>query len=165
MWPDVLEVVKRNRRFTWTLLTGNAQVAALDGKVLTLAMVNAGARDSFAGSGSDELVRQALIDVLGVDWKVEAIVDPSKGASGATTIPAAPVRPVATAGGSSSAAPSMGVSAAAGAESASPPAAAVAPEDDVPAEDDPDMEDSGLSGAELLVRELGAKVIGEFDNQ
>ena len=34
-------------------------------------------RDSFAGGGSDEIVREALIQVLGVDWKVEAIVDPS----------------------------------------------------------------------------------------
>ena len=77
MWPDVLEVVKGLRRYTWTLLSHNAQVAALEDGRLTLAMVNAGARDSFAGGGSDEIVREALIQVLGVDWKVEAIVDPS----------------------------------------------------------------------------------------
>ena len=31
-------------------------------------MVNAGARDSFMRGGSDEILRQALIDVLGVDY-------------------------------------------------------------------------------------------------
>jgi DNA polymerase III subunit gamma/tau len=57
------------------LLSQNAHVKALDGAVLTIGMVNAGARDSFTRSGADEILRQALIDELGVDWKVEAIVD------------------------------------------------------------------------------------------
>ncbi|MET9023516.1 DNA polymerase III subunit gamma and tau [Actinopolymorpha sp. NPDC004070] len=82
LWPDVLEAVKGKRRFSWVMLSQNAHVADLHGNVLTVALVNAGARDSFTRSGSDELLRQALRDVLGVDWRVEAIIDPSGGAGG-----------------------------------------------------------------------------------
>ena len=39
-------------------------------------------RDSFLRGGSDEIVREALIQVLGVDWKVDAIVDPSTAPTG-----------------------------------------------------------------------------------
>ncbi|NYI05580.1 DNA polymerase III subunit gamma and tau [Allostreptomyces psammosilenae] len=77
MWPEIKEAVKRRRRFTWILLDQNAEVAGLDGNTLQIAFTNAGARESFVRSGSDEIVHQALIDALGVDWRVEAFVDPS----------------------------------------------------------------------------------------
>src|SRR5690606_31246898 len=48
-----------------------------DGSTLTIALVNSGARDSFISSGSDEYVQKALHAVLGVTWRIEAIVDPS----------------------------------------------------------------------------------------
>ncbi|GAA4999974.1 DNA polymerase III subunit gamma and tau [Actinopolymorpha pittospori] len=79
LWPDVLEAVKGRRRFSWVMLSQNAQLAALHGGTLTVALVNAGARDSFTRSGSDELLRQALREVLGVDWRIESIVDPTAG--------------------------------------------------------------------------------------
>ncbi|GAA2759905.1 DNA polymerase-3 subunit gamma/tau [Actinopolymorpha rutila] len=82
LWPDVLEAVKGKRRFSWVMLSQNAHVADLHGSTLTVALVNAGARDSFTRSGSDELLRQALRDVLGVDWRIEAIIDPSGGSGG-----------------------------------------------------------------------------------
>ncbi|MGO4430797.1 DNA polymerase III subunit gamma and tau, partial [Streptomyces sp. MCAF7] len=41
----------------------------------------------------------------------------------------------------------------------------VAPEDDMPAEDDPDLDESALSGHDLIVRELGATVIEEVANE
>jgi len=41
----------------------------------------------------------------------------------------------------------------------------VLPGDDQPADDDRDADDSGLSGRDLLVRELGAKVIEEVDHE
>ncbi|MEZ5159540.1 MAG: hypothetical protein R2709_01510 [Marmoricola sp.] len=40
---------------------------------------NAGARESFNSSGSDELLRQALLDVLNVDWKIETDLDGGSG--------------------------------------------------------------------------------------
>ncbi|MCG7529617.1 hypothetical protein MHW47_34945, partial [Streptomyces sp. OfavH-34-F] len=45
------------------------------------------------------------------------------------------------------------------------PPRAVAPEDDIPEEDDPDLVDSALSGHELIVRELGATVVEEYTNE
>ncbi|MFB8364186.1 DNA polymerase III subunit gamma and tau, partial [Streptomyces sp. NPDC055929] len=80
MWPDILEAVKNRRRFTWILLSQNAQVAGFDGTTLQVGFVNAGARDNFAGSGSEDVLRQALAERFNVHWKIEAIVDPSGGA-------------------------------------------------------------------------------------
>jgi len=188
MWPDVLDVVKGMRRFSWTLLSHNAQVAGVANGRLTLSMVNAGARDSFTSSGSDEIVRQALITVLAVDWKVDAVVDPSTdpAAAGAPAGagPAAAQSPAArpTAGQSPTAGP--GARTAPAAPQPERPAApsgraaamaAVAEEaetasgnpggsaDDVPSADDPDADETGLTSQDLLARELGAKVIGEYD--
>ncbi|MFF2850238.1 DNA polymerase III subunit gamma and tau [Streptomyces sp. NPDC058001] len=81
LWPNILEAVKNRRRFTWILLSQNAQVAGFDGTTLQLGFVNAGARDNFGGSGSEEVLRQALREQFGLDWKVEAIVDPSGGSA------------------------------------------------------------------------------------
>ncbi len=77
LWPDILDAVKLKRRFTWILLSQHAQVADVDDTTLTIALANAGARNSFSSGGSEEILRQAAIDVIGHDWRVESIVDPS----------------------------------------------------------------------------------------
>ncbi|MER5862057.1 DNA polymerase III subunit gamma and tau [Kitasatospora sp. NPDC002040] len=82
LWPQILEAVKNRRRFTWILLSQNGQVAGFDGTVLQVSFINAGARDSFVSSNSDDVLKQVLADELGVDWRVECIVDPSGGTSG-----------------------------------------------------------------------------------
>ncbi|WP_066945816.1 DNA polymerase III subunit gamma and tau [Streptomyces lushanensis] len=79
MWPDILEAVKNRRRFTWILLSQNAQVAGFDGTTLQLGFINAGARDNFTSSGSEDVLRQALAEHFNVQWKIEAIIDPSGG--------------------------------------------------------------------------------------
>ncbi|MFG3038486.1 DNA polymerase III subunit gamma and tau [Streptomyces sp. NPDC048330] len=190
MWPQILDAVKNRRRFTWILLSQNAQVAGFDGTTLQLGFLNAGARDNFASSGSEEVLKQALAEQFHVNWKVEAIIDPSGGAapppaatgfggSGGTggfgggrpaaqapsfqQAPApAPVQPQAASGPAfPQAAPAQ-----APAPAYSPPAPQpVAPEDDVPEEDDPDLVDSALSGHDLIVRELGATVVEEYTNE
>ena len=76
LWPEILDKIRDMRRFAWIMLSQNAQVVALDGNVLTIALVNTGARDSFLSSGSDDYVQRALNEVLGVTWRIEAIVDP-----------------------------------------------------------------------------------------
>ena len=76
-WPDVIEDVKKRRRLTWSLLSASAQVLAVDDKAITIGMVNAGARDSFVRSESDEILRKAFVDVVGIDRKIECVVDPS----------------------------------------------------------------------------------------
>ena len=77
LWPEVIENVKKRRRLTWSLLSASAQVLALDEEIITIAIANPGARDSFIRSESDEILRQAFIDVTGLDRKIEAVVDPS----------------------------------------------------------------------------------------
>jgi len=77
LWPDVIENVKKRRRLTWSLLSASAQVLAVDDKSITVGIVNAGARDSFVRSGSDEILAAAFHDVTGLLRKIEVIVDPS----------------------------------------------------------------------------------------
>ncbi|MFJ3500155.1 MULTISPECIES: DNA polymerase III subunit gamma and tau [unclassified Streptomyces] len=186
LWPQILDAVKNRRRFTWILLSQNAQVAGFDGTTLQLGFLNAGARDNFASSGSEDVLKQALAEQFNVNWKVEAIVDPSGGAAPPPAAanfggrPAAPAPAPTSAPSFQQAPPPPPVQAApapartqqpAPAKDPSPPAYTppaprpVAPEDDVPEEDDPDLVDSALSGHDLIVRELGATVVEEYTNE
>ncbi|MFE9097984.1 DNA polymerase III subunit gamma and tau [Streptomyces sp. NPDC007264] len=193
LWPNILEAVKNRRRFTWILLSQNAQVVGFDGTILQLGFVNAGARDNFASSGSEDVLRQALAEQFNVQWKIEAVVDPSGGSApppagpgpgggfnggggrhGAGVAPAA-VRPEPSqsAPAARPAAPAVPAAPAPGPASAAPAAASppvpqrrvVAPEDDMPEDDDPDLDESALSGHELIVRELGATVVEEISHE
>ena len=92
LWPDIVDATKQRRRVTWIHLTTNAQVVGVDEKTLTLGFANAGARDSFDAGGSSEIVRQAAIDVVGTDWRIETIVDPGASADGPPP-PPSPSRP------------------------------------------------------------------------
>jgi DNA polymerase-3 subunit gamma/tau len=97
LWPDIVEATKQRRRLTWIYLTQQAQVVAVDDQTLTLGFANSGARDSFDNGGSAEIVRQAAIDVVGHDWRVETIVDPGANPDvppppAAASAPAASVR-------------------------------------------------------------------------
>jgi DNA polymerase-3 subunit gamma/tau len=75
LWPGVLERVKSMRRFSWLLLSQNAQVKDLHDGIITIGFASAGAAKNFRSSGADEILHQALIDELGVDWRVEGIID------------------------------------------------------------------------------------------
>ena len=176
LWPDVLEAVKVMRRYAWVMLSQNASVHSLDGSTLTIALVNAGARDSFIGNGANEILRQALIDKLGVDWRVEAIVDPSAGSAPPVTAAAAhpsapaPVReqqappggprppaadPQTTAAARGAIRPTRKGQTSELADSVRQSDAAVHP-------DDPSADLDPVSHDELLARELGAEVIEEI---
>ncbi|KQY55354.1 DNA polymerase III subunit gamma/tau [Aeromicrobium sp. Root495] len=160
LWPEVLEVVKGLRRFSWIMLSQNAQVAQLEGSTLTIALVNTGARDSFLGSGSVEVVQQALQQVVGVSWKIEAIVDPSADPSGASAPALVQQAPEPS---SSQPARPKGVKAPESVRQAmAAPAGERVPDDpDAGAHPDDPILDQGDDPEQLLSRELGAKVIGE----
>ncbi len=115
IWPDVIEEVKKKRRLTWSLLSSSANIISMDDKSITIGIVNPGARDSFLRSESDVILRQAFVDVVGVDKKIEVIVDSSID----TNTPAARAVRV----------------------------------------DESPSDQNQLSGPELLVRELGAKIV------
>ncbi len=76
-WPDVIEDVKKRRRLTWSLLSASAQVLAVDDTAIIIGIINAGARDSFVRSESDEILRKAFVDIVGIDRRIECVVDPS----------------------------------------------------------------------------------------
>jgi len=77
MWPEVVENVKKRRRLTWSLLSTSAQIISLDDEVITIGMVNVGAKDSFIRSESDLILSDAFEEVTGVRRKIAATVDTS----------------------------------------------------------------------------------------
>jgi DNA polymerase-3 subunit gamma/tau len=186
LWPDLLEAVKLKRRFTWILLSQNGQIVDVDDRTLTVALVNAGARNSFTSGGSEEILRQAAIDVIGHDWRVESIVDPSAqpGAEPKLTVtrPSVPERPAdpppqpapGVVAATEVAAPRApldpaSVADARGAIQGTRPAGGGRPASavsDADADrDDRDADDQALGGAQLLERELGASIIEEITHE
>ncbi|MFF7385798.1 DNA polymerase III subunit gamma and tau [Streptomyces griseoluteus] len=176
LWPNILEAVKNRRRFTWILLSQNAQVTGFDGTTLQLGFASAGARDNFSASGSEDVLRQALAEQFNVQWKIEAVIDPSGGGSapppsggapgfgggggaGGYGAPA-PARPAAP----QQSAPSQSSQPAPAPRPPAPEPPSVSLEDDTPEDDDPDLDESALSGRDLIVRELGATVLDEFSH-
>jgi DNA polymerase III subunit gamma/tau len=183
LWPDIVEATKQRRRVTWIHLTQQAQVVQVDDETLTLGFGNAGARDSFDNGGSAEIVRQAAIDVVGHDWRVETIVDPgAQPAAGAPPTPdsasRAPAAQAASSGSTEATAPAEPPPAPPWVEPASASARqAIAPtrsraQGDSAAVDDTDStqggarhddaEATGIDGAQLLQEALGAEVIEEI---
>jgi DNA polymerase III subunit gamma/tau len=168
LWPDIVEATKQRRRLTWIYLTQQAQVVTVDDATLTLGFANAGARESFENGGSAEIVRQAAIDVVGHDWRVETIVDPGADPEGAPPPvrtpepePAAPPRPDGHRHGSPPSSKTGTPATPARAHQPEPP-----PDPDGGARpDDTDAETSGLDSTQLLQEALGAQVIEEIPHQ
>ncbi len=157
LWPEVLEEVKGKRRFTWILLSQNAQVAEVRNGTLLLAMSNAGARDSFARGGSEDVLRDAMVEIMGADFAVETMVDPSAAASGG-----APRTPLASDPPPAAPRPAPD-SSRAGATNGTRNETAEDP-DAVASRDDTDLEEDSESQTELLARHLGAEIIAEEDH-
>ena len=152
LWPDVLEEVKGKRRFTWILLSQNARVAELRKGTLLLAMSNPGARDSFARGGNEDVLREAIVVVMGADFAIETMVDPSATPSaGASRAPQAEQAPTAP------------DSAATRVTNGAQNARAEDP-DELASRDDSDLTEDAQSHTELLARHLGAEIIAEEDH-
>jgi DNA polymerase-3 subunit gamma/tau len=157
LWPEVLEEVKGKRRFTWILLSQNAQVAELRNGTLLLAMSNAGARDSFARGGSEDVLREAMVVVMGADFPIETMVDPSATpSSGAARTQWPTAQPTAT---PVSAPESSTIRATNGVrhDTADDP-------DAIARRDDSDLAEDQEAQTELLARHLGAEIIAEEDH-
>ncbi|HET8595600.1 MAG TPA: DNA polymerase III subunit gamma and tau [Intrasporangium sp.] len=89
-WPDVLNRVFQMRRGTWTLVSQNAQVIGYDGRVLTLGIATGGIANTFRQGNHAEILRQALIDALGIDAKVDGVHAPDAWEPGHGQEPSAP---------------------------------------------------------------------------
>jgi len=146
------------RRFSWLLLSQNAQVKDLHDGIITIGFASSGAAKNFRTSGADEILHQALIDELGVDWRVEGIIEgPGESAGGrvaqAPDPAPAPASPGAAPGDSISPSPTN-------LQGSRPPTRPDQATD--VSDDDAVVEDTTLSSHELLARELGAEVIEDI---
>jgi DNA polymerase III subunit gamma/tau len=190
-WPQVLSAVRDRSKVAWSMISEYAQVLGVEGQVLQLGISNPGLRDTFSGSSREEVLREVLQNVTGLDWKIDVVVDPSaavantasKRANGPAPA-AAPARPQQqpepSPSGGAMGAPAVApppvqttpVSAPAPVQSAPAPAAAPASfaqapqdlEEDEPTPDDVDVADAGPTARDLLIRELGASVLEEHEN-
>jgi DNA polymerase-3 subunit gamma/tau len=94
MWPDVMARLAGTKRTTWSLVSHYAQVIDLDGKRLVLQFDSPGRAASFTKGAHQEFLRQALLDVLGMDCTFDAVAGEARAAqpaaSPAVSTPAAP---------------------------------------------------------------------------
>jgi DNA polymerase-3 subunit gamma/tau len=127
-WPDILAKIFSIRRTTWTFLSEHTQVLDYDGTRLLLGIQTEGLTATFRRGQHGELVRQALIEVLGVEAVVEGI--PTAESSRPRSPTAAPVPPAAAARG---AAPAPSAPPAPGTPATHQVAHPVAPDPDPPA--------------------------------
>jgi DNA polymerase-3 subunit gamma/tau len=150
LWDDVLEATKKRRRTTYALLlSGPAQVVDVKGNVLVLGFVTGPLERQFKlGTANEDVLREALKEVLGSDWRIETTLAGGGGAPAAPSSPPPAARPTGRPAAQAS---------------QSPPAAAAPTPSDFPDEPDFDDDDAddGASGLALLQRHLGATVINE----
>lgn len=174
-WPEVLGTLER-RRVTWSMVSQSAQVASVEGGVLTLAFDNSALAGRFSGSTHAENVALAVRETLGLHVRIEATTDTS-----AQRAPASPTNaPLASAPAASAStvasapAPADGDAAAPArapsAPAASVPSAATPPADEPPpwdedeeqvSPDDAPAPNSQLTGADVVKQMLGGTVIKE----
>jgi hypothetical protein len=164
----VLEAVKRERRVAWILLSNTSVLSVADG-ILTLRFTRDGDLKAFGASGHDAILRKVLTADFGLTVSVKGVVggDAPLGAGGTTPPPAPDPAPA-----PAPAAPAAAAPPAARPDSTRPGFSArrnepddLPPEPDEPSEDDAPADGPGeLTGLDLVQRELGGKVIGEFED-
>ncbi|WP_435896728.1 DNA polymerase III subunit gamma and tau [Pseudarthrobacter oxydans] len=71
-WPDVLQTLSKIKRSTWALVEPNAQVAAFDGHLLTLAFTTPGLAGAFGRADHSDNLRQAIHKTVGIDCQITA---------------------------------------------------------------------------------------------
>jgi DNA polymerase-3 subunit gamma/tau len=134
MWPAVLDAVKSYSRVAWMTFDGSRPVSLANG-VLAIGVDTIGKVNNLKGSGHDERIRQAILDVMKTDVRIDVIL---------------------AAGGGGAPAPTT----TAGAEESARPVEPLPP--DAPSLDDDNAD--GAVGVDLALRELGATQIGEIDH-
>jgi DNA polymerase-3 subunit gamma/tau len=86
VWPELLAVVKRHKRTTEALLK-NAQVHQLSNGVLTLATASPALARRLGDDLNKDVIREALNELLGVRWRVDAVVEGAAAAPGPAVAP------------------------------------------------------------------------------
>ncbi|MDZ3744614.1 hypothetical protein QP228_001045 [Pseudoglutamicibacter cumminsii] len=91
-WPQILENVKQNRRFVWSILQQDVSIAGYDGKTLTLGFSNPGPMNAFRNrADAAETLKASISAVIGVtpDIDVAEGGDAGPKADGRNDLPAA----------------------------------------------------------------------------
>lgn len=96
-WPSVVEAVEKAKRSAW-LVAVTATPRALAGDVLTLSFVSANDAEKFKergapGQGVSDILRTAILDVLGLRVKFIARVEPHGGSAPSGGAPTSPTSP------------------------------------------------------------------------
>ena len=177
-WDAILEAVKQERRVAWMLLS-NASVLTVEDGVLTLRFPRDGNVKGFSASGHDAVLKRVLSNDFGLNVTIKGVAggdaDPSSSAGGARPGRPGPgtarqpaVRRDPVPAPSESAPPEFAGPEFAGPEFAAPydepddmPPGEMQP--DEPSPDDRAVRDTELTGMDLIQRELGGRVIGEFE--
>jgi DNA polymerase-3 subunit gamma/tau len=71
VWPEVLDATKSRKRTAHAMLSQDAQISEVRGRVLVLTFEHPGIERQFRAQGHDDVLREALREVLGVEWTVE----------------------------------------------------------------------------------------------
>ena len=168
-WDAILEAVKQERRVAWMLLS-HASVLSLEDGILTLRFPRDGEMKGFSVSGHDAILKRVLSTNFGLNVTIKGVAGgdvaapagrPGTGAPAAARTPA--VRRDPAPAPSEAAPPEF-----AGPEFAGP---YDEPDDmppggsheDEPSPDDRAVRNAELTGMDLIQRELGGQVIGEFE--
>lgn len=179
-WPEVLDAVKGIRRVTWSFVSVNTKVLDYDGQRLLLEIATPGQAETFRRGNHAEVVRQALIEAIGLDTRVESAVgreqgaepDPRRAGRGPRARPqeqeqeqeqASPEPEWGRAG--SGGAPDWATGAGVSPRPAKPPTAAATPTPTAatPSADDEDLETSASVGQPVIESVLGGTVIAIDD--
>jgi DNA polymerase III subunit gamma/tau len=168
-WPAILDAVKRESKVAWMLLT-NASVLSLEDGILTLRFPRDGEMKGFSVSGHDAILKRVLSTDFGLNATIKGVAGgdvaaqagrPGAGAPASARPPAVRRDPVPAP--SESAPPEF-----TGPDLAEP----YDEPDDMPPgdslQDEPSPYDRAarnaeLTGMDLIQRELGGQVIGEFE--
>ncbi|HKJ12346.1 MAG TPA: DNA polymerase III subunit gamma and tau [Ornithinimicrobium sp.] len=160
-WPEVLDRIKAIRRVTWTLVSVNTTVVDFDGRRLLLEVDTAGQTESFRRGNHAEVVRQALIEAIGLDTTVEGVAAGGGHGEREPRQPRtrredpSPERPRQPRRRRSDAAP--------GPATDEPGAVAPARAADVPSADDDDLDGATTVGQPVIESVLGGRVIAIDD--
>ncbi len=73
MWPAVLDAVKAYSRVAWVLFSVSAPLS-LENRVLAVGLDNANKINNARASGHDERLRQAILDVMHLDVKIDVVL-------------------------------------------------------------------------------------------
>jgi DNA polymerase-3 subunit gamma/tau len=173
-WDAVVEAVRLQSRVAWALLR-NASVFSLEDGVLTLQFPREGEMRGFGASSHDVVLKRVLSTDSGLNVSIKSVVggDAQTGRPGQAAARPPAVRRDPAPAPSEAAPPEFAGPEFAGPEFAGPEFAGPydGPDDmppggsheDEPSPDDRAVRNVELTGMDLIQRELGGQVIGEFE--